>query len=210
MPVTLIGPTRGFAASLAAVAALPAVATPSSTPSIGADECVGLVDSGQADPATSCVAPQQGMSGQDVLVAGGHQVTFDRSVCRTDGYPATCTSDNTHYWSYFHRTPGMAALAGYTAFAALAYGLLLNLWTWPFLTLLDGTGFAFTPGAPIPDNLRRLAAFTLTTSLSHDIPRAILNSAPVLVTGPVVLLAPRRAARRAGFGAPVTFAEPAR
>lgn len=102
----------------------------------------------------------------------------------------------------------LAALAAYTTVAALLYGLLLNLWTWPFLTFLDGTGVAFVPGEPVTENLRRLVAFTLATSLGYDVPRAVLNTLLVVVAGPAVLLALRRASRRAAFGAAVTFAAP--
>lgn len=103
----------------------------------------------------------------------------------------------------------LALLAGYTAVASLLYGLLLNLWFWPFATFTGDSGIGFAPGAPVVDNLRRLVAFTLATSLGYDVPRAVLNGALVLLAGPAVLLALRRAARRAAFDAPVTFVEPA-
>lgn len=104
----------------------------------------------------------------------------------------------------------LVLLAGYTVVASLGYGLLLNLWFWPFATFTGGTGVEFVPGAPLADNLRRLVAFTLATSLGYDVPRAVLNAALVFVVGPAVLLALRRAARRAAFGAAVTFTGPGR
>lgn len=102
----------------------------------------------------------------------------------------------------------LALLAGYGAVAGLAYGLLLNLWFWPFG--LSGTGagsasLSFVPGDPVPANLRRYAAFYLATSLGFDVPRAIANLTLVLVAGRPVLAALRRAARRAAFDAPVDF-----
>jgi energy-coupling factor transport system substrate-specific component len=100
----------------------------------------------------------------------------------------------------------LALLAGYGLIAGLGYGLLLNLSLWPFLTGSYDTGISFLPGAPPTENVRRLAAFTVTTSLGFDIPRAITNIVLILAAGPPVLLALRRAARRAAFDAPVTFA----
>jgi energy-coupling factor transport system substrate-specific component len=100
----------------------------------------------------------------------------------------------------------LTMLAGYAVVVGLLYGLLLNLWFWPFTT--GGTTVAFVAGDPVADNLRRFLAFHLATSLGWDIPRAVLNCTLVLVAGPGVLVALRRAGRRAAFGAPVHFAGP--
>jgi energy-coupling factor transport system substrate-specific component len=93
----------------------------------------------------------------------------------------------------------LALLAGYGLVAALVYGLLLNLSFWPFV-FSSGSGLSFIPGAPLADNLVRLAAFTAATSLGWDIGRALTTCALVLLTGPVLLRTLRRAARRASFG----------
>jgi energy-coupling factor transport system substrate-specific component len=103
----------------------------------------------------------------------------------------------------------LALLAGYGVVAGLGYGLLLNLSLWPFLANTYDTAIAFRPDAPLPENLRRLIAFTLSTSLGFDIPRAVTNVVLILAAGPPVLLALRRAARRAAFDAPVVFTPPA-
>jgi energy-coupling factor transport system substrate-specific component len=95
-------------------------------------------------------------------------------------------------------------LAAYGAVAGLAYGLLLNLSFWPF-AVGQGTGLSFVAGAPMVENLRRFVAFSLATSLGFDVPRAVLTALLVLVTGRHVLLALRRASRRAAFDAPVRF-----
>ena len=98
-------------------------------------------------------------------------------------------------------------LATYGVVAGLAYGLLLNMWFWPFS--IAGTGanpsLAFVPGAPLVENLHRFLLFDAATSLGFDIPRAITNFVLVLVAGRPVLAALRRAARRAAFDAPVEF-----
>lgn len=97
-------------------------------------------------------------------------------------------------------------LAGYGAAAALAYGVLLDLWFWPFLaTSTAGGDLAYVAGAPLGENLARFALFHLATGLGWDIPRAVLTAALCLLAGPAVLTALRRAARRAAFGAPVQF-----
>ena len=56
----------------------------------------------------------------------------------------------------------------------LAYGMLLDLWFWPFTTGLS-TGLSFVAGDPLSENLHRFFAFWLATSLGFDIPRAIGN-----------------------------------
>ena len=95
-------------------------------------------------------------------------------------------------------------LAGYSAAASLLFGALLNLSFWPF-ALGDGTQLSFDASAGALDNLHSFLLFTLATSLGWDIGRAITTIVLVLLAGPAVLAALRRAARRAAFDAPVTF-----
>lgn len=99
----------------------------------------------------------------------------------------------------------IALLAGYAAAASLAYGLLLNLWFWPFVAGGD-TAISFVPGAPLAENLGRFWAFHLATSLGFDIPRAVFTATFLVIAGRPVLGALRRATRRAAFGVPVEFA----
>jgi energy-coupling factor transport system substrate-specific component len=94
----------------------------------------------------------------------------------------------------------VAMLAAYGAIAGLAYGILLNLSFWPF-TLGPGTDLSFVAGDPVADNLVRLAAFSLATSLGWDLGRAITTAVLVIATGPVLLRVFRRAARKAVFDA---------
>jgi len=103
----------------------------------------------------------------------------------------------------------LAMLAVYAFVAGLVYGILLNLSFWPFVMAGD-TSIAFVAGDPVLDNLRRFVVFSLVTSLGFDLPRAVVTSALVLVTGPALLRSLRRAARRAAFAAPVTFQDPGR
>jgi len=105
----------------------------------------------------------------------------------------------------------LGLLAVYAAVASLAYGFLLNLWFWPFMTT-DASfppGLSYVPGGDFVVNLQHWLRFSLATSLGFDIPRAALTVALVLVAGRPVLTGLRRASRRAAFEAPVVF-EPAR
>jgi energy-coupling factor transport system substrate-specific component len=100
----------------------------------------------------------------------------------------------------------IAMLALYGVVAAYAYGLLLNLSYWPYATG-SGTDLSYVAGAPVLDNLRRFLAFTVVTSTAGwDTGRALTNLVAIVLLGPAVLVALRRAARRAAFAAPVEFA----
>lgn len=102
------------------------------------------------------------------------------------------------------RRAEIAVLAAYGAVAGLLYGWLLNFSFWPF-AVGTGTGLSFIAGDPIGANLHRFALFSLATSLGWDLGRAITNAALIAVTGPAVLGALRRAARRAAFDPPIAF-----
>lgn len=97
-------------------------------------------------------------------------------------------------------------LAAYGFVAGLLYGMLLNMWFWPY-GASAGSELAYLPGAGLAENLRRFWGFHLATSLGWDLPRATINAVLVLVVGAPVLAALRRVARRAAFGAPVEFEE---
>ena len=108
-------------------------------------------------------------------------------------------------WRRLRGRTEVAMLAVYGAVAAYAYGFLMNLWSWPF-ALGDGTQLSFVPGDAVLANLHRFVLYTLsTTSLGWDTGRAITNVLAIVLLGPAVLAALRRASRRAAFGAPATF-----
>jgi energy-coupling factor transport system substrate-specific component len=99
----------------------------------------------------------------------------------------------------------IAMLVAYGVVAAYGFGLLMNLWSWPY-TIGVGTDLSFVAGAPLLTNLHRFVIFSLTTSaLGWDTGRAITNSVAIVVLGPAVLATLRRAARRASFGALPTY-----
>jgi energy-coupling factor transport system substrate-specific component len=102
----------------------------------------------------------------------------------------------------------IAMLATYAAVAGLLYGLLMNLWFWPFARDYP-RAISYLPGASLSTNLIHWLHHDVVTSLGFDIPRAVGNLLFVLLAGKPVLAALRRAARRAAFDAPVVFSEPA-
>lgn len=97
----------------------------------------------------------------------------------------------------------IALLAGYGVFTALAFGVLLNLWFWPFVAA-EGD-IAFLPGAAITENLGRLLAFSAVTSWGFDIPRAVGNAVLIVALGAPALRALRRAHRVAAFDSTAVF-----
>lgn len=85
--------------------------------------------------------------------------------------------------------PGLLLLAVFGGAWGFLYGALLNLYSWPFAAPgLDlPTGFYWTPGIGVGESLRRYAGFYLTTSLLHDLFRAIANAALLLALGGPIL-----------------------
>lgn len=98
----------------------------------------------------------------------------------------------------------IALLAVYGVSAALAYGMVMNLWFWPFV-VSDDTSVSFVAGSSLAENLRRFWGFHVTTSLGFDIPRAFFTGLFIVIAGRPVLGALRRVARRSAFEAPVRF-----
>ncbi|MBK6887662.1 MAG: ECF transporter S component [Tetrasphaera sp.] len=101
----------------------------------------------------------------------------------------------------------IGVLAAYGAVAGLLYGWMLNFSFWPF-AIGTGTGLSFEAGAPVLTNLHRFALFSVATSLGWDLGRAATNVVMIVLTGPAVLGALRRASRRAAFDARVAFEAP--
>jgi energy-coupling factor transport system substrate-specific component len=96
-------------------------------------------------------------------------------------------------------------LAGYGAISGYLYGFLLNLSFWPF-SLDPSSSIAYRPGLSFAEQWHRYLLFDATTSLGWDTGRAVTNVVAILIAGPAVLAAFRRAARRANFRPAVAFA----
>ena len=100
----------------------------------------------------------------------------------------------------------IALLGLYGVVGAYAYGFLMNLSFWPFAVGAD-TQLSAVPGGAVLENLRRFLAFSIVTSTAGwDTGRAITTLLAILLVGPAVLVALRRAARRAAFDTPTSFA----
>ncbi|TFB68030.1 ECF transporter S component [Cryobacterium sp. Hz9] len=84
-------------------------------------------------------------------------------------------------------------LAAYGVVASYLFGLMMNLWFWPF-AVGSGTDISYTAGADPGQNLASFALYSLVTStLTWDTVRAITTVVGIALVGPAVLAALRRA-----------------
>ena len=83
------------------------------------------------------------------------------------------------------------ALAGYAVIASFLFGILMDLQLWPWLAGIDSQ-LSFQEGASIASNTSRFLLFHFATSMTWDIPRALLTATLILLTGRAVLVALRR------------------
>ena len=87
----------------------------------------------------------------------------------------------------------VAMLVVYAIVASYAFGLIMNLWFWPF-AVGAGTGISYLPGAPIGQNLASFGLYSFVTSTATwDTVRAVTAAAGILLIGPAALSALRRA-----------------
>jgi energy-coupling factor transport system substrate-specific component len=94
-------------------------------------------------------------------------------------------------------------LAGYAVAAGLGFGLIMNIWFWPFASY--GPEVSYVAGDALAENVGRYTVFYLTTSLLWDLGRSLMSLLVILLAGTALLRALRRASRRAAFDAPVVF-----
>lgn len=94
-------------------------------------------------------------------------------------------------------------LTAYAVVAGIGYGLVMNIWFWPFASY--GPEVTYVAGDSLVANLERYGTFYLTTSLLWDLGRSIMSLLLMLLAGSALLRALRRASRRAAFGVPVVF-----
>lgn len=91
-------------------------------------------------------------------------------------------------------TRRIALLALYGFVSGYAFGALINLYSWPFLSI--GSGISWAPELGTPENLARYSRYYMATSLAWDSFRAFGNALMVIVLGRPLLGALDRAARR--------------
>ena len=83
-------------------------------------------------------------------------------------------------------------LCGYGIVASYLFGLLTNLWFWPF-AVGAGTGISYVPGAPLGTNLSSFLLYSLVTSTAGwDTLRAVTTIVGIAVVGRAILAALRR------------------
>ena len=83
-------------------------------------------------------------------------------------------------------------LAAYGVVSSYVFGLLLNLWFWPF-AVGGGTGISYVPGAPLGTNLSSFLLYSLLTSTAGwDTLRAVTTVIGIAVVGRAVLVSLRR------------------
>lgn len=93
------------------------------------------------------------------------------------------------------RLAEIAMLSVYGVVAAYGYGLLLNLWFWPF-AIGGETSISFDASATLTENLARFFAYSLATStLTWDTVRAVTTVVGLAVLGFPLLAALRRTRR---------------
>lgn len=91
-------------------------------------------------------------------------------------------------------------LCVYGAVASYLFGLLTNLWFWPF-AVGAGTGISYVPGAPLGTNLSSFLLYSLVTSTAGwDTLRAVTTIIGIIVVGRAVLAAFRRVKPVSGVG----------
>jgi energy-coupling factor transport system substrate-specific component len=83
-------------------------------------------------------------------------------------------------------------------FSSLAFGFLMDLQLWPWITSTD-TQLSFIAGGVILENFQRFMVFHLATALAWDIPRAITTSVLIALTAKPLLHSLRRAQNRLNF-----------
>jgi energy-coupling factor transport system ATP-binding protein len=84
-------------------------------------------------------------------------------------------------------------LCAYGAVASYAFGLIMNLWFWPF-AIGAGSGISYVPDASLTQNLASFLLYSLVTSTATwDTLRAVTTIVGIIVIGRPVLAALRRA-----------------
>jgi energy-coupling factor transport system substrate-specific component len=91
----------------------------------------------------------------------------------------------------------VALLALFTGLWGLVYGLIMNLWFWPYIA--GDAALYWTPGIGLGATVRRYALFYMTTSLLWDLLRLVGNVGLTLAFGRPLLRVLERFRRRFDF-----------
>jgi energy-coupling factor transport system substrate-specific component len=96
----------------------------------------------------------------------------------------------------------IAVLCAFGFVWGLLYGVIINIWFWPFAA--GSVEQTWTPGIGLGDALARYATFYTVTSLAWDMARAVGNAALILLMGAAVVRALTRVRQRFHFQVQVT------
>ncbi len=89
------------------------------------------------------------------------------------GQTASIVSYTTKKLHFKEKFGEVLLLTFFSAFWGMLYGLIMNLWFWPFLG--GGAGSSWSQGASLLENLGKYGAYYLATSVIWDITRSIGN-----------------------------------
>ncbi len=81
----------------------------------------------------------------------------------------------------------VVCLAAFGAAAAIFYGLIINLWSWPFWAA--GPDISYAPGLGTPETIRRYLNFYLLTSFGWDLMGSVCNVVSIATLGGPLLRA---------------------
>jgi len=88
--------------------------------------------------------------------------------------------------------PEIVMLAAYGIVSSYLFGLLLNMWFWPF-AVGSGSGISYVPGASLAENLANFLVYSFVTSTAGwDTLRAVTTVIGLAVVGRAILAALRR------------------
>lgn len=88
----------------------------------------------------------------------------------------------------------IASLAATGAVAAVFYGIVINLWSWPFF--IGGPDISYQPGLAPAEALRRYANYYVLTSLGWDLVGSVCNAVALGIAGGPLVRALKRFRQR--------------
>ncbi len=101
-------------------------------------------------------------------------------------------------------------LAAWGLVLGLLFGVLMNVWFWPYITAPGQSDMYWEPGLALGETLKRYALFYTVTSLWWDLARAVGNVVLLLLLATPVLRLLRRFERRFHFTTIQEWSEPFR
>ena len=91
-----------------------------------------------------------------------------------------------------YRRMELAILIFFGAIVAEFFGLVMDLQLWPWLLSRD-TQLSYVAGDSVINNLHRFIVFHLATSMSWNLPRAVITALLIILAGRAILVSLRRA-----------------